>query len=59
MSSATDDVGDLDLQMVERNAVSTGTAGYSADGTTRLKGSPWLLRYAPLVSDNANVGGPS
>jgi hypothetical protein len=59
MSAATDDVDDLDLPTVERNAVSTGAAADSADWDVRLKGLPRLLPYATLVSDNANVGSPS
>ncbi len=52
--SATDDADDLDLPATERDAVSTGAAADSADWDERLKGLPRLLRYAMLVSDNAN-----
>jgi ATPase family protein associated with various cellular activities (AAA) len=52
--SATDDAEDLDLPATERDAVSTGAAADSADWDERLKGLPRLLRYAMLVSDNAN-----
>jgi ATP-dependent Lon protease len=52
--SATDDSEDIDLPATERDAVSTGAAADSADWDERLKGMPRLLRYAMLVSDNAN-----
>ena len=52
--SATNDAEDLDLPATERDAVSTGAAADSADWDQRLKGLPRLLRYAILVSDNAN-----
>jgi len=52
--SATDDSEDIDLPPAERDAVSTGAAADSADWDERLKGLPRLLRYAMLVSDNAN-----
>jgi ATP-dependent Lon protease len=52
--SAADDADDLDLPATERDAVSTGAAADSADWDERLKGLPRLLRYAMLVSDNAN-----
>ncbi len=52
--SATNDAEDLDLPATERDAVSTGAAADSADWDERLKGLPRLLRYAILVSDNAN-----
>ena len=52
--SASDDSEDIDLPATERDAVSTGAAADSADWDERLKGMPRLLRYAMLVSDNAN-----
>ena len=52
--STTDDSEDIDLPAAERDAVSTGAAADSADWDERLKGLPRLLRYAMLVSDNAN-----
>jgi ATP-dependent Lon protease len=52
--SATDDSEDIDPPTTERDAVSTGAAADSADWDERLKGLPRLLRYAMLVSDNAN-----
>ena len=52
--SAIDDADDLDLPATERDAVSTGAAADSSDWDERLKGLPRLLRYAILVSDNAN-----
>lgn len=51
---SADDVDDFDLPATERDAVSTGAAADSADWDERLKGLPRLLRYAMLVSDNAN-----
>ena len=56
MSAATDDVDDLDLPAVERDAVSTGAAADSADRDERLKRLPRLLRYAAPLSDDTNVG---
>src|SRR5258708_2666740 len=50
----SDDADDADLPAVERDAVSTGAAADSTDWDERLRGMPRLLRYAMLVSDNAN-----
>jgi ATP-dependent Lon protease len=55
MSAATDDTDDLDLPVVERDAVSTEAAADSADWHERLKGLPRLLCYTALLSDNSNV----
>lgn len=44
----------FDLPAPERDAASTGAAADSSDWDDRLKGLPRLLRYAMLVSDNAN-----
>jgi len=52
--SSTDDSEDIDPPATERDAVSTGAAADSADWDERLNGLPRLLRYAMLVSDNAN-----
>jgi len=52
--SATDDREDIDSPATERDAISTGAAADSAGWDERLRGMPRLLRYAMLVSDNAN-----
>jgi ATP-dependent Lon protease len=54
MSAATDDANEIDLPVVERDAVSTGAAADSSDLDEGLKGLPRLLRYAMLVSHNAS-----
>jgi ATP-dependent Lon protease len=56
---SADDTDDFDDFTDERpagvsEAVSTGAAADSSDWDERLKGLPRLLRYALLVSDNAN-----
>jgi hypothetical protein len=53
MSSA-DDADDFDLPEVDRDAVSTGAAADSSDRDERLDGLPRLLRYAMLVTDDAD-----
>jgi ATP-dependent Lon protease len=52
--SATDD-DELDPPAAADDAVSTGAAADSADWDNRLKGLPRLLRYAMLVTGNADV----
>jgi hypothetical protein len=53
MSATEDDK--FDLPSAADDAVSTGAAADSADANDRLKGLPRLLRYAMLISNNANV----
>jgi ATP-dependent Lon protease len=52
---SADDSGDFDPRAVERDAVVTGAAADSSGWDERFKGLPRLLRFAMLVSDNANL----
>jgi ATP-dependent Lon protease len=52
--SGTDDAEDTDLPAVVDDAVSTGAAADSSDRDERLDSLPRLLRYAMLVTDDAN-----
>jgi ATP-dependent Lon protease len=52
--STTDDADDIDLPAAADDAVSTGAAADSSDWDERLKDLPRLLRYATLVTDNAD-----
>jgi ATP-dependent Lon protease len=52
--TTTDDADDIDLPAAADDAASTGAAADSSDWNERLKDLPRLLRYAMLVSDNAN-----